>query len=34
MILGLGVTRVFGGDLEGDSIEIPNVRLLNVGIAF
>lgn len=32
--IGLGVTRVFGGDLDGDSIEIPNVRLLNVGIAF
>lgn len=32
--LGLGITRVFGGDLDGASIAIPNVRLLNVGIAF
>jgi len=32
--VGFGVTRVFGGDLDGGSIAIPNVRLLNVGIAF
>jgi hypothetical protein len=32
--LGFGVTRLFGGDLDGASIAIPNVRLLNVGIAF
>jgi hypothetical protein len=32
--VGFGVTRLFGGDLDGASIAIPNVRLLNVGIAF
>ena len=32
--IGFGVTRAFGGDLDGDSYAIPNVRLLNVGIAF
>ena len=32
--LGVGVTRVFGGDLDGGSMAIPNIRLLNVGIAF
>jgi uncharacterized protein DUF3575 len=32
--IGFGITRVFGGDLDGASIAIPNVRLLNVGIAF
>jgi hypothetical protein len=32
--IGLGITRLFDGDLGGASIAIPNVRLLNVGIAF
>lgn len=32
--LGFGLTRVFGGDLDGPSFVIPNARLVNVGIAF
>jgi hypothetical protein len=32
--LGFGTTRMFGGDLDGSSIPIPNVRLLNIGLAF
>ena len=32
--VGLGTTRVFGGDLGGHSFVIPNVRLLNIGFAF
>ena len=32
--VGLGITRVFGGDLDGTSTAIPNVRLLNIGVAF
>jgi len=32
--LGFGLSRLFGPDLEGASIVIPNARLLNVGIAF
>lgn len=32
--IGLGATRLFGGDLEGASLTIPSLRLLNVGISF
>ena len=32
--LGGGATRLFGGELEGASVAIPTVRLVNVGIAF
>lgn len=32
--LGIGATRLFGGDLEDFSTTVPNLRLLNVGIAF
>jgi len=32
--LGIGATRLFGGDLHDASTWIPNVRLINVGIAF
>lgn len=34
LTMGLGATRLFGGDLDGGSFVIPNIRLLNVGIAF
>lgn len=32
--VGLGATRLFGGDLSRHSLTIPTIRLLNVGIAF
>ena len=32
--IGVGATRLFGGELSGASLTIPNVRLLNLGIAF
>jgi hypothetical protein len=32
--MGAGATRLFGGDLDGASLTIPTVRLVNVGIAF
>ena len=32
--VGFGTTRMFGGDLDGYSMTIPNVRLVNVGFAF
>jgi len=32
--LGIGATRLFGGNLSGVSFTIPNLRLLNVGVAF
>lgn len=32
--LGVGAVRLFGGDLEGASVVLPTVRLLNLGIAF
>jgi hypothetical protein len=32
--VGAGATRLFGGDLNGASLTIPTVRLINVGIAF
>jgi hypothetical protein len=32
--LGGGLSRLFGGDLEGAPITIPTVRLINIGIAF
>ena len=30
----VGVTRLFGGPLDGDSLTLPTFRLANVGIAF
>lgn len=32
--LGIGATRLFGGDLDDDSGTIPTIRLLNIGWAF
>jgi hypothetical protein len=32
--LGAGATRLFGSELNGASLTIPTVRLVNVGIAF
>lgn len=32
--VGFGVSRAFGGDLDGASLMIPSARLLNIGIAF
>lgn len=32
--MGLGVNRLFGGDLAGASLAVPSIRLVNVGIAF
>jgi len=32
--LGIGATRLFGGDLHGASTTIPSLRLINVGFAF
>ena len=32
--LGIGATRLFGGDLEDSSATIPTVRLLNIGWGF
>ena len=32
--LGAGATRLFGGELDGASLTIPTVRLINLGIAF
>jgi hypothetical protein len=32
--MGAGATRLFGADLNGASLTIPTVRLVNVGIAF
>jgi hypothetical protein len=32
--MGAGATRLFGGALDGASLTIPTVRLVNVGIAF
>jgi hypothetical protein len=34
LTLGIGTTRLFGGDLDGSSFVIPNIRLFNVGVAF
>jgi len=34
LTIGWGATRLFGGDLDGGSVAIPNVRLLNIGFAF
>jgi hypothetical protein len=31
--LGIGATRLFGGDID-ESVTLPSIRLLNVGIAF
>jgi hypothetical protein len=32
--LGAGATRLFGGDLEGASVVIPTLRLVNIGWSF
>lgn len=32
--IGVGATRLFGGDLGDDSVTIPTVRLVNIGWAF
>jgi len=32
--LGIGVTRLLGGDLENASETVPNLRMVNIGIAF
>jgi hypothetical protein len=32
--LGAGATRLFGGELDGATLTIPTLRLVNVGIAF
>lgn len=32
--IGIGATRLFGGDIEDGSATIPSLRLLNVGFAF
>ncbi len=34
MGIGIGATRLFGGDIEDGSVTIPSLRLLNVGFAF
>ena len=32
--LGIGATRLFGGDVEEDRVVLPSVRLVNIGVAF
>jgi hypothetical protein len=32
--LGGGLSRLFGGDLEDAPLTIPNIRLVNIGVAF
>ena len=32
--VGMGATRLFGGDLEGASFTLPNIRVINIGFAF
>jgi len=32
--LGIGATRLFGGDLEDNWVPVPSLRLVNIGIAF
>jgi hypothetical protein len=32
--IGAGATRLFGGALDGVSLTVPTVRLLNLGVAF
>jgi hypothetical protein len=32
--LGVGVTRLFGGPLAGDSLTLPTFRLANIGVTF
>ncbi len=32
--LGVGATRLFGGELPGASLTVPTLRLVNLGIAF
>lgn len=32
--LGIGATRLMGGDMNGASTTVPNLRFVSVGIAF
>jgi len=32
--IGIGATKLFGNDLEGDRVVIPSLRLVNIGYAF
>ena len=32
--LGIGASRLFGGDIEEDRVVIPSIRLINIGVAF
>ncbi len=32
--LGVGATRLFGGDLDDVSVTVPTLRLVNIGWAF
>lgn len=32
--VGMGATRLFGGDLDGASFTLPNIRVINIGFAF
>ena len=32
--IGVGATRLFGGDLSDERVVLPSIRLLNVGFAF
>jgi len=32
--MGIGATRLFGGDLDDSSATIPNLKLVNIGFAF
>jgi hypothetical protein len=32
--LGIGATRLFGGDVDGGRVVIPSIRLVNVGFVF
>ncbi|MBT8396130.1 MAG: DUF3575 domain-containing protein [Gemmatimonadetes bacterium] len=32
--LGIGATRLFGGDIDGGRVVIPSIRLINLGFAF
>jgi hypothetical protein len=32
--LGAGATRIFGGDLDGHSLYVPTLRLVNIGWSF
>ncbi len=32
--MGIGATRLFGGDAADERVILPSIRLINVGIAF